>query len=440
MSSSTKKISEEVVAALPAPAKGNRLHYFSGAKLQGKRAPSGFAVRVTSAGTKSFVWFHRVNGRPHLETLGRWDENPKGGDLTVLAAIVAADKRAKAVRDRDEDPRPERTRRLEDGNKPAGETVADLLDEFVDRYVVKEAGLRSGKNIKRTFDRLVKPSIGHVGVYDLRRSQVVKMLDTIADENGPVMADRALAFVRKAFNWRATRDDDFHPPIVKGMAKTKPSQRARTRILFDDEIRDLWTALDAIDRPARYPAFVRTLLLTATRRNEAAKMRWDEIDGDTWIIPASRYKTKNNHAIPLTNFALDQIGERPKDFAKRQFVFSASSGERPLGDYSRPKEALDKRIAELRAKTGRDSMTPWILHDLRRTARSLMSRAGISSDHAERAIGHAISGVRGVYDRHKYLSEKKKAFEALESLIRQILDPVQNVEQLAARRQGRGLI
>jgi hypothetical protein len=133
MSTSTEKISEKIVAALPSPAKGNRLHYFSGASLQGKKAPSGFAGRVTSAGTKSFVWFHRVAGKPHLETLGRWDENSKGGNLTVLAAIVAADKRAKAVRDRDEDPQPERTRRIEDGNKPEGETIASLLDEFVER-------------------------------------------------------------------------------------------------------------------------------------------------------------------------------------------------------------------------------------------------------------------------------------------------------------------
>jgi hypothetical protein len=50
-------ISEKIVASLPAPAVGNKLHYFSGASLQGKRAPSGFAVRVTAAGTKSFVLF-----------------------------------------------------------------------------------------------------------------------------------------------------------------------------------------------------------------------------------------------------------------------------------------------------------------------------------------------------------------------------------------------
>src|ERR1700722_14415190 len=145
-------ISEKIVSSLPAPAKGNKLHYFSGATLQGKKAPSGFAVRVTAAGTKSFVWFHRVAGKPYLETLGRWDENAQGGTLTVRDAIVRADKLAKDLKNgRREDPRPERTRRLQDGNNPEGLKIGGafdpeaeekdreqkqpgLLDMFVDRY------------------------------------------------------------------------------------------------------------------------------------------------------------------------------------------------------------------------------------------------------------------------------------------------------------------
>src|ERR1700736_5053712 len=107
-----EQISEKIVGNLPIPPKGNKLHYFSGASLQGKKAPSGFAVRVTSAGTRAFVWFHRVNGKPYLETLGRWDENAGGGPLAGVDAMVRADKLAKDVKNgRREDPRPERTRR-----------------------------------------------------------------------------------------------------------------------------------------------------------------------------------------------------------------------------------------------------------------------------------------------------------------------------------------
>src|SRR5262249_3744620 len=117
-------ISEKIVAALPVPEVGNKVHFFSGATLQGKKAPAGFGVRVTAGGTKSFVLFHRQNGRKYLETLGRWDENAGGGTLTVREAIVRADRIARDINSgRREDPRPARTRRLEDGDKPEGLTV-----------------------------------------------------------------------------------------------------------------------------------------------------------------------------------------------------------------------------------------------------------------------------------------------------------------------------
>ena len=88
-------ISEKIVEKLPVPAAGNKVHFFSGAALQGKKAPAGFGVRVTAGGTKSFVLFHRADGRKFLETLGRWDANAQGGTLTVRDAIVRADKLAK---------------------------------------------------------------------------------------------------------------------------------------------------------------------------------------------------------------------------------------------------------------------------------------------------------------------------------------------------------
>lgn len=428
-------ISEKTVADLPVPARGNKLHYFSGATLQGKKAPAGFAVRVTAAGTKAFVWFHRVAGKPHLETLGRWDENAKGGSLTVREAIVAAQKRAKAVRDGD-DPRPHRTRRLQDRGAVAGLKIggawegADgdqqqpgLLDKFVERYVEKEANLRSGDLIKATLKRLVAPRIGHLGVYEIRRSHVVDMLDEIADENGAVMADRTLAYIRKAFNWYATRDDEFSPPIVRGMARTKPKDRKRKRILADDEIRDLWAALSEFKEPACYPPFVKSLLLTATRRNEASGMHSAELEGETWIIPGDRYKTKLDHVIPLTPQARALIGEKPEGARKSSwFVFSTTGGTKPFSGFSKAKRELDKKIAEIRDAAGRPPMPGWTLHDLRRTARSLMSRAKVPTDHAERALGHVIGGVRETYDRHEYLEEKRAAFEALAKLVDEILN------------------
>lgn len=440
-------ISEKVVASLPTPERGNKVHYFSGASLQGKKAPSGFAVRVTAAGTKSFVLFHRADGRKYLETLGRWDANAQGGTLTVRDAIVKADKLAKDIKNgRRVDPRPDRTRRLQEGDRVVGETVSGLLDKFIERYAKKEAKLRTADQIEAAFDRLVKPRIGKIGIYALRRSDVVDMLDEIEDESGPVMADRILATVRKAFNWYATRDDEFNSPIVKGMARTKPKERAAKRTLADDEIRDLWAALETVDVPDCYPAFVKMLLLTATRRNEAADMRTSELEGELWTIPGARYKTKLDHVVPLTTAARALIGEKPPRAKNAWFVFSTSvsgperemerDGAKAFSGFSKAKTELDKTIAEIREREARDAMPNWTLHDLRRTARSLMSRAKVPTDHAERALGHVMGGVRETYDRYEYLDEKRAAFEALAALVSRILNPAENVEELAPRRKG----
>jgi integrase len=324
--------------------------------------------------------------------------------------------------------------------------VDALLDNFLARYVRKQH-LRSAEWIGRVFEVHVRPRIGKLSIYDLKRTDIVRMLDEIEDKGAgkrrgragaPVMADRVLAILRKAFNWQASRDDGFNPPIVKGMARTKPQERARKRVLADDELRDLWAALDQITKPAPYPALVRTLLLTAQRRDEVAQMAESEIgNDDLWVIPAERYKTNIANAVPLTPRTLAVLESvRPVADANGKrtgLVFSTNEGKVPFSGFSKAKRALDEKIAEIRKAGGREPMHSWTLHDLRRTARSLMSRAGVSSDIAERVLGHVIPGVRGVYDRHEYAAEKRDALERLAAIIERILNPAPNVVAMPVR-------
>jgi hypothetical protein len=190
-------------------------------------------------------------------------------------------------------------------------TVNALLDAFLDRHVRKS--LHTAREVERIFNRYVRERIGTMSIYALRRHDVVEMLDAIEDKNGPVMADRVLAWVRKAFNWQAIRDDTFVPPIVRGMARTRSSERSRERILADDEIRAVWTALDRARVPRPYPALVRVLLLMGQRLEEVASMRWEEIDGDgVWTVPASRRIKGGANTLPLTAEVLQVLGVKRK--------------------------------------------------------------------------------------------------------------------------------
>jgi integrase len=374
----------------------------------------GFIARKLPSGRVTYGYRYRDHTRTQrwlsLGVHGQSGTTPESAraKAKVLQGSVAAGKdpgaEKQAIRDKAEKA------------KLAGKnTVNAVLDLFIARHV---KNLRSAKTVERSLEVYVRPWIGPRSIYDLRRRDIVELLDAIEDADKAVTADRVLAYVRKAFNWYAARDDEFTPPIVRGMARTKPSERARTRALADDEIRSLWAALDSTDSPEPFRAVVRVLLLTAQRKNEIGLMRAEEIDGDTLEIPAERYKTGIPNAVPLTNAARRWIGG-----TKSGFMFSSTGGKKPFAGYSKAKNQLDAVIARQRKAAKLKPMPEWRLHDLRRTARSLMSRAGVSSDIAEMVLGHKLSGVRGVYDRHSYAAEKRDALEKLAGLIGQILSP-----------------
>ena len=397
-----QSLNEATIKSLPSPARGNRVHYFAGAVLQGVPAPRGFGVRVTAGGARAFVLNYRLHGREYRYTIGQYP------DWSALRAVRHARELRQRI-DRGENPLNDRAP-PEPASKP--KTVSHVLDDFVRRYLNARTGpLRTAESVESALRRLVIPAIGGVAIYDLRRSQIVEMLDKIEDDSGPVQADRTLAYIRKAFNWYATRDDQFTPPIIPGMARVRPGERARERVLADDEIRLIWPPLTGT-----FGSLVRVLLLTGQRRSEVAGMRRSEIDEDgVWTIPVSRYKTKRPHVVPLPTTVLDMLVRQPEG----DLVFPSSVGTAFSG-YAKPKAKLDKVVAEA---NGGKPLPNWTLHDLRRTAKTLMIRASVRPDISERVLGHSIGGVEGIYDRHSYIEEKRDALEKLAGMVERILNP-----------------
>jgi integrase len=152
-------------------------------------------------------------------------------------------------------------------------------------------------------------------------------------------------------------------------------------------------------------------------------MRWKEVDGADWTLPAARNKTKVDLIRPLSKQAEAVLAAQPQ-IADCGYVFT-TDGKHALSGFSKFKREFDRRCG----------VTGWTLHDLRRTARSLMSRAGVNSDHAEQCLGHVIKGVEGTYDKYEYYKEKKQAFEALATLIERIVNPANNVVPMKSKRR-----
>jgi integrase len=388
-------------------------------------------VVVQPSGYKSFIIRYRspLDGKPAKLTL-------TAGISLAAARKEAADALYEVEKRRD----PSAAKKA--AKSKAATAAATTFHAVAEEYLKLECGmrrdgdkvvfvppthrlpLRTAARRLADLERLIFPTFGNRPVAEIRRREIVKLLDKIQTDNGPVMADRVLAIIRSLFNWHAARDDDFRSPIVRGMARTKTEERARSRKLNDDELRAIWTTAGKTAPP--FGAFVQFLLLTAARRAEAARMTWNELSGTDWTLPASRNKTKKYDLVrPLSVPAQSILANLPR-IANCEFVFTA--GSRPFNSFSRAKAAFDAAcgVAE-----------PWTLHDLRRTARSLMSRAGVNSDHAERCLGHVIGGVRGTYDRHEYYAEKKHAYDALAALIQRIANPPRgNVTQMPKKKRA----
>jgi integrase len=348
---------------------------------------NGFSARCLPSGTICYdLRYRTATGERRRLSLGLH------GSVTPDQARSIAEKRLDDLA-KDRDPALERQRQRTT-------TVNTVLDNYVERML----GTKRSKDAQvSAFDRHVRPEIGTRSIYDLRRADIARLLDKIEDNAGPSAADHTLAYIRAALHWQEGRDDNFASPIIRGMARTSTRERARKRILNDDEIRAIWKCTDV----GTFGTLLRFLLLTAARRDEARMMPWQEIKGSDWFLPARRnFKTKLELVRPLSKAARDVLDTLPR---KSAYVFAGKIG------------AINNH-GKLKAKLDIDSgVTGWRLHDLRRTARSLMSRAGVPSDHAELCLGHVLPGIRATYDIHPYLDEKRDAFEKLAALVRKIV-------------------
>ena len=289
------------------------------------------------------------------------------------------------------------------------DTFAEAVAEWRTRHLERN-GLRAAREINRLLNVHILPAWGARELVSIRRSDVAALLDLVEDENGARTADYVLTVTRAIMNWHAARRDDYAPPIVRGMRRQSPHEQQRSRALDDDEIRGVWTACEAL---GNYGALIRMLLLTTQRLDKVLTMAWADIDADgVWRIPnVSKREKPHGGELKLPQLARDLLAALPV-LEGNPYVF-AGRGQGHTNGHSKNKARLDKA----------SGVTGWVVHDLRRTARSLMARAGVRPDIAERVLGHVQLGVAKVYDRHAYFNEKADALAKLAALIDAIVDP-----------------
>jgi integrase len=348
----------------------------------------GLALRVgaasTVAETKSWSLHYRNKaGKQRRFTLGRYP--------TVGLAKARAEARRKLVE-------------VHDGGDPAEsrrewrvtDTFAQLCETYMERHA--KAHKKSWREDDRLIRRELVPVLGGLKASEVRRRDVITLLDAIASRPAPVLANRVKALIHKIFVFAISRDVvDANP--VSGIARPS-TEKARERVLTEEEMRALWTTLDA--EPLKIGVLFKLLLLTAQRRNEVAGMPWSELDLDRglWTLPGERAKNGHTHLVPLVGEALRLLREwreiQPDD---ANYVFPGGKKGQPLGDLKKP-------LGRIRGISG-VNFRP---HDLRRTAATRLSELGVPRAATAKILNHVEPGVTAqIYDRHSYDAEKRAA-------------------------------
>lgn len=394
-------------------------------------------VRVLKSGKISFTLHGRFPGGGAFtrRALGAYDE------LTLLEAREKAREWLKLI-ERGIDPQTHEEQQRRTAERERQNTFAAVAEDFIRD---KLPGERKGREVERDIRREFVPIWGKRPVAQVTARDIRDVIRAKAQTAKP-QARNLLGYAKRLFAWAV--DQDCYGLEVSPAAALKPSKIvgdkvSGDRVLSDVELFALWRAAERVQYPVG-PIY-QLLMLTALRLNEVADAHWSEIEGKLWVIPKERMKGKNGkaraHAVPLTEDMLATLDKVPR-FDRGGFIFSTNAGETPIWVTSKVKARMDARmVCTLRAlarRRGDDpakvQLAPWTNHDIRRTVRSNLSRLKVSEETREAVLAHVRPGIKGTYDLHTYVDEKREALELWAARLRSIVEPPPaNVVSLAVR-------
>jgi integrase len=357
----------------------------------------GFGIRIEPTGRKTFFFEYRFVGRNRIMTLGKYPT------ITLtMARSQAAQAREKV--ERGIDPGLERSKeKLADRN---AFTVKDLASEYMERH--SRPNKKSWEKDQGMLDRDVIPALGSRKAKDIRRGNVVALIDKIRDRNAPAMANRVQSLVSNMFKFAVQRDILDSSPCVY-LAKPQ-GEKPRERFLSEEEIKEFWNGLLKGRITLKLRLALQLILVTGQRPGEVASAEWKEFDlkKGWWTIPTTKTKNKKEHRVPLSGMAFELLKEIKDNWGDSNYLFPARLSIWKTKHTARASlsDAIRNNWNSFNIEAHFQS------HDLRRTAASQMTSINIPRLTVSKILNHAEGGATAIYDRNSYDKAKRQALEA----------------------------
>jgi integrase len=345
----------------------------------------GLALRLSYGGTKSWTYFFTLEGRVQRMTLGTYP---------AMSLAEARDAWREARKQVDRGIEPARAQQKAAAAMGFPEVVADWL-----KWDQADNKASSLYQVTRIVEADLLPAWSGKRIDEIGKRDVLDLLDAIKERGALSKARKTFAHLNRFFNWCVQRDIIATSPMT---AIERPAGAApRERLLSDTELVAVWRAAGEL---GPFGAITRLLILTGSRLNEVAQLKWAEVEGDAIKLAGERTKNKKPHIVPLSAPAkrlLDDV----VPVHGCNFVFT-TNGQKPISSLNRAKAQLDKA----------SGVFAWRLHDIRRTVVTGMIEKVGEAPHIVEAVVNHISGhkagVAGVYNKATYAAEKREALTA----------------------------
>lgn len=286
---------------------------------------------VQPSGKASWAVRYQFNGAPRKLTIGSFPR------IDLKNARQAAERALSKVA-QGADPAIDKREAKLAAQKP---NDRDLVENVVGRFIERYAKPNTRETSWRETERVLKKEV--VGAWkgrplsQITRADVYGILDGIVDRGSPILANRALAALRRMCSWAVERGVIDASPCEK--VKAPAPERSRDRVLSDGELQAFWGGCDDIGWP--FGPLFKLLVLTGQRRDEVGQMCWREIDltKRTWTLPKERVKNNVEHVVPLSAQAAAILAALPRVHSREGFIFT-TNGERPVSGFSTAKDRI----------------------------------------------------------------------------------------------------
>lgn len=286
--------------------------------------------------------------------------------------------------------------------------VIDLANEYYERMILGR--VKHPDIVRRRIDKDIGPHLGKLKVEDVKPRHVDDMLQAIVKRGAPTIANDVLRYTRRMFDYAIKRHQiEFNPASAFDVNDAGGKEESRDRVLSREELTQLFAAMKlAKGFSIENDLTIRLLLLLCVRKMELCAAPWKEFDLEeaVWHLPKERTKTGLDIDIPLPPLAISWLKQLKELAPHSSWILPARKMQHRMVPHIH-EGTVGTALGKV--KPHMPMVSPFTVHDLRRTARTHLAELGVDPVVAERCLNHRIKGVEGIYNRYDYFNERKDA-------------------------------